>query len=190
MKGVVLPKYLYIGLTLWFITFSQLPANGTVHDKFDELTRVIDDKKQRVSGLIVSTHKGREILIKENKKIKIWINAEKPVIGKYQIINDSVISITEKHISLANINKISTARTIVFLEMGATLIAGVVMYAATSLALYGYGEISTKGGNWNISHFIPAAPGALFVFFFNKGKFPLIRKELNDQTALSIVQNR
>ncbi|MEQ8879495.1 MAG: hypothetical protein RLQ12_07690 [Cyclobacteriaceae bacterium] len=183
MKGVVLPKYLYIGLTLWFITFYQLPANGTVHAKSDELTQVVD-KKKRVSGLIVSTHKGREILIKENKKIKIWVNGKKPLVGRYHIINDSVISIREEQIPLSRINRISTVRTMVFLGMGATLIVAVGLYAGTSLFYWGaYGV-----GHWDIRYFIPAAPGAVFVYFFNKGKFPLIRKELNDRTTLSIVQ--
>ncbi|MEQ8554927.1 MAG: hypothetical protein RIC06_25805 [Cyclobacteriaceae bacterium] len=88
MKGVVLPKYLTIGLTLWFITFSQLPGRGIIHHKADELTQVMD-KKKRVSGLIVTTLSGREILIKENKKIKVWVNEEKPLIVKYLTINSS-----------------------------------------------------------------------------------------------------
>lgn len=139
------------------------------------------DAKKVQTGLVVIKSNGRAVPIKERKKIRIWTaDKEKPVTGRFQIVNDSTISIDQVSIPIHTIKKISTIWPMVFVETGATVVGAFALFVGGVILVWG----------WEGASFLPYltvfAPPAVFLYFTNKGKFPLISKEIGEDASLAI----
>ena len=94
-------------------------------------------KGETVKRGILSSKKDKDkvSIIKEEKKIKVWINGhEEPVKGKYTIVNDSVIRIEEADININTINKIRAPRLFTKIA-GGILVTGGAVFTGVGLSV-------------------------------------------------------
>ncbi|XOV94861.1 MAG: hypothetical protein ACFHWX_09165 [Bacteroidota bacterium] len=167
-------------IILVFSTTLQIYAWGeTLHET---------SQKAMVRGLVITKPNNKTVLLKENKKIRVWVNHEKkPIKGRYQIINDTLISIYDQEIPLSEITRLSTSGPMVYLGMGATVLGAGAIYFGSALLVYAQG--GTGYGHGDIRYFLPFVPPVTFLYFTNKNRFPLMTKEIGEKVTLSIITN-